>query len=90
MQALRKIQDGWTQADMIQDLRHLAALGEKYPDLLAAINFDSVLLEQCSARADGLGTLYGNAFVCDGMLWAFEEREGRWEAVTICWLCDCP
>ncbi|MCP5102368.1 MAG: hypothetical protein GY950_03265 [bacterium] len=58
---VRAITDGASNADMIQDLNDLAALGEKHPDLLTATNFDLALLDQADQMADEMSALYAGA-----------------------------
>jgi len=45
LKKVRRIREGRTHADMVQDLVELAVLGEKYPEPLSQINFDMPLLE---------------------------------------------
>lgn len=58
---VRDIAEGASHADMIQDLNDLVALGEKYPDQLAAINFDMTLLDQADQVADEIAAMYAGA-----------------------------
>ncbi len=52
-----RIREGDTNADMIQDLIELAVLGEKYPEALAAINFDVTKLETARSTSHSLSEL---------------------------------
>ncbi len=60
---VRIVSEGGSNADMIQDLNDLVALGEKHPDPLAAINFDMTLLDQADQMADEIASLYAGAIV---------------------------
>jgi len=53
LKKVMRIREGETNADMVQDLVELAVLGEKYPEPLAAINFDmdSLGLARTTSRA---------------------------------------
>ena len=55
------IADGSGDADMIQDLSNLAALGEDNPEPLALINFDVTLLQQAATTADELAIVLARA-----------------------------
>jgi len=50
---------GDTNSDMVQDLNDLAVLGKSNTDLLAAINFDSSLLDRAADLSDSMGDLLG-------------------------------
>jgi len=76
---LRRIQDGRSQTDMIQDLRNLAELGEKYKEQLEAINMKAEKLEQCREMANELGNLHAKAYVADN---AKEAKDIRDRAFT--------
>ena len=54
-----EIAQGDTNSDMVQDLNDLAVLGKSNADLLAAINFDSSLLDRAADLSDGMGNLLG-------------------------------
>jgi hypothetical protein len=56
---VRGISDGNGNADMIQDLIKLRALGLEYVDELKKINFDVSLLEKAAETADRMGNLLG-------------------------------
>ncbi|WP_430810985.1 MULTISPECIES: hypothetical protein [unclassified Carboxylicivirga] len=51
------INEGSSNADMIQDLNDLAILGQSNPEPLQAINFDMALLEQCAATSAKLADI---------------------------------
>ncbi len=55
------ITDGTGDADMIQDLSNLVALGEQNSRLLAQINFDAALLATAATEADELAILLAQA-----------------------------
>ncbi|WP_319479623.1 hypothetical protein [uncultured Draconibacterium sp.] len=55
------ITDGTGDADMIQDLSNLAALGEANPEPLAVINFDVTLLPLADTTADELAIVLAQA-----------------------------
>lgn len=55
------ISEGSGDADLIQDLSNLAALGEKNSRLLAQINFDAALLPAAATEADELAILLAQA-----------------------------
>ena len=55
------IAEGTGDADLIQDLSDLAALGTKNSKLLAQINFDANLLEAASTEADELAVVLAQA-----------------------------
>ncbi|WP_372651543.1 hypothetical protein [Draconibacterium sp.] len=55
------IADGTGDADMIQDLSNLAALGEANPEPLALINFDVTLLPLADTTADELAIVLAQA-----------------------------
>ncbi|WP_321348309.1 hypothetical protein [uncultured Draconibacterium sp.] len=55
------ISDGTGDADMIQDLSNLAALGEANPEPLALINFDVTLLQLAATTADELAIVLAQA-----------------------------
>lgn len=55
------ITEGYGDADMIQDLSDLAALGEKNIALLQQINFDTALLENAQSAADELAVVLARA-----------------------------
>ncbi len=55
------IAEGYGDADMIQDLSDLSALGEKNPEPLQLINFDVTLLGTASAWADELAVILARA-----------------------------
>jgi hypothetical protein len=75
LRTLRNIQQGRSQTDMIQDLRDLAALGDKNVGLLEQMNFDPAQLEQCRALSDELGRLQSQAFVDDKTSEAKDTRD---------------
>jgi D-ribose pyranose/furanose isomerase RbsD len=54
---VRAIAEGWSHADMIQDLNDLSVLGKGYPAPLAAINFDMALLDQAAQIAGEMAAL---------------------------------
>ncbi|WP_372652216.1 hypothetical protein [Draconibacterium sp.] len=61
---LKKVSDiaeGTGDADMIQDLSNLAALGEANPEPLALINFDVTLLPLAATTADELAIVLAQA-----------------------------
>ncbi|NIM17283.1 MAG: hypothetical protein GTO45_35215 [Candidatus Aminicenantes bacterium] len=58
---LSDIAEGYSNADMIQDLNDLSVLGLEHPDLLAAVNFDMTLLDQAAQKADELAQLLAAA-----------------------------
>ncbi len=51
------IANGSGHADMIQDLNDLAVLGRENPEPLAAINFDTAILDQAAGLSDSLGEM---------------------------------
>ncbi|MCY1722436.1 hypothetical protein OU798_18955 [Prolixibacteraceae bacterium Z1-6] len=55
------ISDGYGDADMIQDLSDLTALGEKNPEPLQLINFDFTLFGTASTSADELAIVLARA-----------------------------
>ena len=55
------ISDGTGDADMIQDLSNLVALGEANPEPLALINFDVTLLPLAATTADELAIVLAQA-----------------------------
>jgi hypothetical protein len=62
-QQIKRIAEGSTQTDLIQDLKDIFALGTRNSEPLTAINFDLAKLGTCSELADTLGTLKGFANV---------------------------
>lgn len=61
-----RIREGGSNADMIQDLLEEAVLGEKYPEPLAAINFDLNLLQQARTVSHTMSELLATANGADG------------------------
>ena len=55
------IAEGYSNADMIQDLNDLATLGRDHPDGLAAIQFDMTMLDEAAQMADEMENLLGLA-----------------------------
>ncbi|MCP5103143.1 MAG: hypothetical protein GY950_07185 [bacterium] len=55
---VKQVANGYGHADMIQDLSDLSVLGKEHPDLLTAIGFDLLLLDEADAKADELSALY--------------------------------
>ncbi len=55
---VKSITEGHSHADMIQDLAELNVLGHQTSELLAAINFDTLLLDQAAEKANALGEMY--------------------------------
>lgn len=56
-----RIREGGSNADMIQDLIELAVLGEKYPEPLAAINFDTDKLSRARTLSHTMSELLAAA-----------------------------
>ena len=54
---VRSIADGSGDADMLQDLSDLGVLGRTYPEPLAAVNFDTDLLDQVDTTCESLAPL---------------------------------
>ncbi len=54
-----EIAQGDTNSDMIQDLNDLNELGKANLDLLALVNFDSILLDKSALLSDNMGDLLG-------------------------------
>jgi hypothetical protein len=54
---VQEIKEGYSNADMIQDLSDLAALGTKHIDKLKAIHMDTGLLEETRLKSSQLGDL---------------------------------
>jgi hypothetical protein len=54
---VRSISEGSGDADMLQDLSDLEVLGRTYPEPLAAVNFDTTLLDQAEAACESLSPL---------------------------------
>lgn len=54
---VRRIREGSSHADMVQDLIELAVLGEKNPEPLAAIRFDILKLEQARTLSHQMSVL---------------------------------
>jgi len=54
---IRKIAEGRTQADMIQDLNDLSVLGKGQPEYLEAINFDMPLLDKAALWSGEMASL---------------------------------
>ena len=52
-----RIREGGGHADMIQDLVELATLGEKHPEPLAAINFDTASLQNAKTTSHAMSEL---------------------------------
>ena len=52
-----EIRDGWSHADMIQDLNDIAVLGKDNPEPLEQINLDLALLDAAALTADEMGDL---------------------------------
>lgn len=52
-----RIREGGSNADMVQDLIELAVLGEKYPEPLAAINFDVAALAEARSTSQAMAEL---------------------------------
>ena len=52
-----RIRDGGSNADMVQDLLDIAALGERYPEPLIAIHFDLEKLAQSRAFSHSMSEL---------------------------------
>ncbi|WP_347839005.1 hypothetical protein [uncultured Draconibacterium sp.] len=61
LKKVSEITDGTGDADMIQDLSNLVALGEANPELLALINFDVTLLPLAATAADELAIVLAQA-----------------------------
>jgi len=53
------IAEGYSQADMIQDLNDLSVLGMANSNLLAEINFDMTLLDEAAEKAKAMAALLG-------------------------------
>lgn len=58
MTKLKKVGEGHSHSDMIQDLSKLIALGKEYPEELSEMNFDLTLLEEAQVFVDTLGLIY--------------------------------
>lgn len=54
---VRRIAEGRTHADMIQDLNDLSVLGKGYPEYLEAINFDMTLLDKAALMSGEMAAL---------------------------------
>lgn len=52
-----RIREGGGHADMIQDLLELAVLGEKYPEPLAAVGFDTTTLQTARTTSHAMAEL---------------------------------
>ena len=66
LKKVMRIREGGSNADMIQDLLEAAVLGEKYPEPLAAINFDLNLLQQARTVSHTMSELLATANGADG------------------------
>ncbi|NBC84298.1 MAG: hypothetical protein GVY19_13095 [Bacteroidetes bacterium] len=55
------IDEGYTNADMIQDLNDLAVLGKDHPTELEASNFDMAKLDEAAALSDRMATINAKA-----------------------------
>lgn len=54
---VRKIAEGRSNADMIQDLNDLSVLGKGHPEYLEAINFDMTLLDKAALMSGEMAAL---------------------------------
>uniref|UniRef100_UPI0032165765 hypothetical protein n=1 Tax=uncultured Draconibacterium sp. TaxID=1573823 RepID=UPI0032165765 len=63
---VRRIREGASHADMIQDLIELAVLGEKYPEPLTTINLEPDLLPQARTVSHSMSELLAAANGADG------------------------
>lgn len=61
IQKLSEIDEGFTNADMVQDLSDLAAMGKANTTLLEAMNYDLAQLDVLAAKAEAMGTLLAQA-----------------------------
>lgn len=61
LRRLTIIDEGNSNADMIQDLNSLAALGRDFLEQLNAINFDPALLDEAASAANSLSQLLAQA-----------------------------
>ncbi len=57
LKKVKRIREGRTHADMVQDLVDIAVLGEKYPEPLTAINLDLNLLTQSRTVSHAMSEL---------------------------------
>ncbi|MCY1718788.1 hypothetical protein OU798_00435 [Prolixibacteraceae bacterium Z1-6] len=63
---VRRIREGASHADMIQDLIELAVLGEKYPEPLTSVNLDPDLLPQARTVSHTMSELLAAANGANG------------------------
>lgn len=61
LKKLKRIKEGTSQLDMVQDLLELGVLGQKYPAPLEAINYDVLSLEAVKTKAHFLSDLRAQA-----------------------------
>lgn len=61
-QAIRRIREGRSTSNVMQDLRSLSWLGRKYSDSLIALQFDPAELERAGVLAESIGNLDAAAF----------------------------
>jgi hypothetical protein len=66
MRSVKRIRQGTSGNDMVQDLLALSELGKKYLNQLKTINFDPALLDNAAQKASFLGKLYAKAFIEKG------------------------
>jgi hypothetical protein len=63
MKSVKRIRQGTSGSDMVQDLLALSELGKKYLTQLKVINFEPALLDTATEKAAMLGSLYAKAFI---------------------------
>lgn len=61
LKKVRRIREGNTNADMIQDLVELAVLGENNPEPLSSIHFEMPILEEAKELSHSLSVLLAQA-----------------------------
>lgn len=61
LKKVQRIREGGSNADMVQDLVDAAALGEKYPEPLVAINLDLALLQEARTVSHRMSELLAAA-----------------------------
>jgi hypothetical protein len=84
VRAVRRIRQGSSGADMIQDLQSLAELGRKYQKELQTINFDGKLLDTASQKSDALRKVYAKASVEKATAGAKDLRDRAFAYMRLC------
>lgn len=80
---LRKVGEGNSHSDMIQDLSKLIAVGKEYPEELVAMNFDINLLDGAQEFVDNLGMIYSESKAEDNSSEAKDLRDRAYTCLKI-------